>query len=169
MEGAGWRLLGGGTGNLGLWGEVCREGSLPTSAIPPSRPSPSSTGNHHLFLRGLHHGRCQTGPRLSGLTGLRTGDSGQWFDGTPSSPAPTLGLSLGPETLASWVFEVDKTWESLSKSRPGPSEDDIPTRGCDRAVPACPRLKALMTASGQDDTEHQSRFPLGPGFHMKPT
>ena len=61
-----------------------------TSSFPPA---PFPAGHHHLFFRGLYHRRCQSGPRLSGLTGL--GNLGQCFDGAPSPLAPALGLQLG--------------------------------------------------------------------------
>lgn len=67
-----------------------------TSAAPLSYLSSAPTGNHHLLLWGLYHGRCQTGPGLSGLTGLGVGNLGQWFDGVPSPLVPTTGSQLGP-------------------------------------------------------------------------
>lgn len=56
------------------------------------------------------------------------------------------------------MFEVEKTWESLSKSWPDSSEEEGPTCASDEAAPARPRLKAFVAASGQDSPEHQSRF-----------
>lgn len=51
---------------------------------------------------------------------------GTWGSGLMGPPRPwhlLLGLSMGPETRASWVLEVEKTWGSLSKSQPGSNED----------------------------------------------
>lgn len=128
-------------------GFASRPCSTLTSGNPLSHHS-SPTGDHHLFLWGLYHGRCQTGPRLSGLTGLRVGHSGSGLMGPPHLRHPLLSLSLGPETGASWVPQVEKTWESLSKSQPGSNEVAIP-RGTLMELPLLhPRLKGLRTASG---------------------
>lgn len=113
QEARGWRW----------WGEGLRNSQAsPQPPNPPSHssfPLPPPTGNHHLFLWELYHGRCQTGPRLSGLTGLGVGELGQWCWGP-----------LGTDAH-SWVSQRHwhlgvlgwGRWEPLPKGQPGLNED----------------------------------------------
>lgn len=109
MEGARVGLLRGGAGSR-VAGECTGKGFIGHRCTDPSNAPfhcPSPAGHHHLFFWGLYHGRCQTGPRLSGLTGL--GNSGHWFVGSPCHWPLFLGLGVGPETQTSWVLRVEKT------------------------------------------------------------
>lgn len=146
MEGARVGLLRGGAGSR-VAGECTGKGFIGHRCTDPSNAPfhcPSPAGHHHLFFWGLYHGRCQTGPRLSGLTGL--GNSGHWFVGSPCHWPLFLGLGVGPETQTSWVLRVEKTrGPCLSVKDTGWNED----------APPRPRLKGLPTASGKVKAVHQ--------------